>query len=116
MNDASNSAMLNQAQGLNKNVAALVAALRSAFTGNVSQGRFTCTASSSITVLDANVKSNSIVQLQDANSAAATLQGSSGRLYVDPATIVPGTSFTVKTASGSAAGTEIFTYIIATVA
>lgn len=115
MADNSNQQMLGQALGVNKNLGELISVLRSAFVGNASQGQFTCSASGSITITDANVKANSVIILNDVNSEAATLQGSANRLYVDITTIVPGVSFTVKTASSTAAGTEKFQYVIASI-
>jgi len=116
MADNSNSQMLGQALGLNKNFGQLISVMRSAFVGNASQGSFTCSASGSIVVYDVNVKANSVITLIDVNASAATLQGSAKRLYVDPTTIVPSVSFTVKTASSTAAGTEKFQYLITSVA
>lgn len=116
MADNSNSQMIGQALGVNKNLGELISVMRAVFVGNSSQGQFTCAAAGSTTVTDANVKATSHIQLQDINATAATLQGSAKRLYVDLATIIPGVSFVVKTASSSAAGTEKFSYIIANVA
>ena len=108
--------MLGQALGLNKNFGELISVMRAAFVGNASQGQFTCAAGASTTVTDANVKATSHIQLQDINADAATLQGSAKRLYVDLATIIPGVSFVVKTASSTASGTERFSYTVINVA
>ena len=74
--------------------------------------RFTMAAAPTMTVNDAYIgSSSSRVMLTPANASAAVLQGGADALYVD--TKVGGTSFVVRTASGSAAtGSEIFDYVI----
>lgn len=74
-------------------------------------GTFTLAAAATTTVTQPAVRSTSVIQLTATNAAAGTLQGSAKALYVSA--IVPGTSFTVATASGaSAAGTETFSYSV----
>lgn len=86
-----------------------------AFQGRITQGTFTFPAAATVTVAQAAVQANSNISLTPQNAAAGTLVGSSKSPYVDVATIVPGTGFTVKTADGtSAAGTEKFQYQITT--
>lgn len=68
-----------------------------------SLGLFTTTAAATIVVLNPNVTANSIIQLQAVNANAATMQGAANALYVDRAVIVPGVSFSVKTANAAAA-------------
>lgn len=74
---------------------------------------FTLGAASSTTVSDSRMQSSSFVSFTPANAAAATLDQSTKSLYVDTGSTVPGESFTVRTADGTAAaGTEIFLYNI----
>jgi hypothetical protein len=74
---------------------------------------FTLSAASSKTISDTRATTTSFIGLSPQNASAATLQSGAGHLYVSPADIVQGSSFTVKTADGSsAAGTEIFSYCI----
>jgi hypothetical protein len=107
--------MLGQAKGVNQNLATLISAIKSAFTGNAAQGQFTMAAANSATVPCTLVKSTSFIALTPLNAAAATLQSGVSSLYVVPASTIPGTSFTVHTASSTAAGGEIFGYIVANV-
>jgi hypothetical protein len=59
------------------------------------------------------VKANSVIQLTPANASAGTIMGSAKSIYISA--IVAGTSFTLTTASGTAAaGTEQFYYTINT--
>lgn len=110
-NSGSSSQMLSQAIGLNKNMSALIATLRSLFPLSAFSGSFTMAAAATKTVTDANVKASSTILLIDTNAAAATLQGSAKRIY--PSAISAGTSFTVSTASGgNAAGAEAFLYLL----
>ena len=105
-------ALLGMFQGANSNFAASAQAMSKAFVGNASIGTFTCAASATTTVTDANVKSGSAVVLVPTNAAAGTLQGSSKALYI----VAANGSFAAKTASGvAAAGTENFTYLVATI-
>jgi hypothetical protein len=79
----------------------------------LAQTTFTMAGASSKVISDARVRSGSFVGLTPINASAGTLQGSAGHLYVDASVLVPGVSFTVKTADGSsAAGTEQFAYVI----
>lgn len=71
---------------------------------------FTMAAGVSKTISDASVTASSCIVLTPTNAAAATLQASASSLYIT--SIVAGVSFDVHTASGSAAGTETFTYSI----
>lgn len=74
-------------------------------------GSFTLNAAASTTVLQAGIKANAMVKWTPTNAAAATLEGSAKALYL--ASISPGVSFTVATASGgNAAGTETFQYSV----
>ncbi len=98
-----------QAQGINQNLAGLVAVMRNAFPLSAFSGTFAMTAAATLTVADGNCQAASLIVLIDANAAAGTLQGSAKRLY---ATASKG-SFAVATASGAAAaGTEKFAYLI----
>jgi hypothetical protein len=110
-NSQSNSQMIGQAQGINKNLSELISVMRNAFPLSAFTGTFTCGAAASTVVNNANIKANSKVILTPTNAAAGTLQGSAKCLF--RSTIVAGVSFTVTTASGgAAAGTETFDYII----
>lgn len=111
---AGNYDLVNQAIGVNQNLAKLISTLANAFTGKVSQGTFTMAAAATKTVSDANVKATSAIIWSPTNAAAGTLEGSANKLYLS--TIVAGTSFTVSTSSAAAAaGTETFSYIIVNV-
>lgn len=71
-------------------------------------GTFTLTAAASHAVADPRVQAGATVQLQAANAAAGTLQGSAKSLYY---TVTPGVGFTVFTANATnAAGGEVFSY------
>ena len=103
-NNATSTAALGQLQGLNQNFAALVAAFKNAFVGNVG-GSFTMPASATYTVTNTSVTASSRIFLTPVNAAAGTLQGSAKCLYVTAAN----GNFVVATASGvAAAGTEHF--------
>lgn len=110
--DSNSSSMLGQAQGVTKNLAELVNVMRSAFSPmNVHQGQFTCAAAATTTVSDANVKAGSFIALMPTNAAAATLMAGSHSLYISVRN--EGASFVVSTAdAGSAAGSEIISYIV----
>jgi hypothetical protein len=112
MADSTSSAMLGQAQGLNKNVSDLVSIMRSAFSPmNVHQGQFICSAAATTTVADTNVKATSFITLAPQNAAGASLMAGSHSLYVSAK--AAGTSFTAATADGgAAAGSEIVSYLI----
>lgn len=74
-------------------------------------GTFTLGAAASTTVTDTAVAAASIIYWEPTNAAAGTLEGSTKKLYESAR--VPGTSFTVSTASGvAAAGSETFRYMI----
>ncbi len=76
-------------------------------------GTFTLAAAASTVVTQPGVKATSVVVLTPTNAAAGTVMGSAKALYVPVASYVPGTSFTVFTASGgNAAGTETFSYAV----
>lgn len=97
-----------------QNLSALVTAFRGLTAAAGTTGQFTMAAAASTVVPNVTVAANSIVLLIPANAAAGTLAGSVEAPYVDPVDIVPGVSFTVRTASGAASGTEIFSYAIIT--
>lgn len=108
----SDPAMLAQAQGINGNIGKLVQILSRLFPLSAFSGQFTMAASASKVVTDASCKVTSTIILQAANAAAGTLEGSAKHLYPAPAA----GSFTVATANAaSAAGTEIYTYLIVNV-
>lgn len=75
-------------------------------------GTFTCSAAATTTVANTAIASTSRVLLIPTNAAAATLVGSTKSPYVS--TVTAGTSFVVSTASGAAAGTETFFYVVIT--
>lgn len=72
------------------------------------EASFTMAASTSKTIADARVTATSHISLTPTNAAAATLMAGSAALYVSAR--VSGVSFTLTTITGSAAGTETFTY------
>jgi len=105
----SDQAISQAAQAISTNLAAITQALQAAFAGQANAGTLTMTATTSKIVTDSAASSSSLVMLFAQNAAAAALMGSAKSLY---ATSGSG-SFTVATADGtSAAGTEIFTYLI----
>ena len=105
-------ALIGAFNGANQNLSAIAKALSNIFVGNTSIGTFTCAASATTTVTDTNVKSGSAIVLVPTNAAAGTLQGSSKALYI----VAANGSFAAKTASAAAAaGTETFTYLVATI-
>lgn len=96
-------------QGKAQTLGLIAQALQNAFPLSAYTGKFTCTAAATTSVTDAHCKATSVVIPFQANAAAATLQGSAKCLYPTAGN----GSFTVTTASGgSAAGTEIFNYLI----
>ena len=100
--------VVTQLQGIVRQLTALVKAIN----GRVTSGTFTLAAAASTTITQPAVQALSTITLNPTNAAAGTLQGSAKALYY---TIIPGTSFTVHTASGgNAAGTETFSYTIQT--
>jgi hypothetical protein len=69
---------------------------------------YALTAAASFTLNNSNARTGMLVRLHPTNASAALLQGGADALYFD-GTVVAGTSFTLKTRSGSnAAGTETF--------
>jgi hypothetical protein len=105
--------MLSKVDGVNKNLAAIVKALTTAFVGQASVGTFTMAAAATKTVTDANVKASSYVLPFALNAAAGTLMGSANAIY----TTAANGSFTAATASaGNAAGTEQFAYLVLNIA
>jgi hypothetical protein len=105
----SDQAIAQAAQAVSTNLAAISSALQKAFIGQASTGTFTMSATASKAVADSNVKTTSQVFLFAQNAAAGTLMGSAKSLY----TTTANGSFTALTASGaSAAGTEIFSYLV----
>lgn len=105
----SNIDIVVQLQGIAQQLSALVAA----FSGRFSFGTFTLSAAATTVVPDTSVKSNSYIDWDPTNAAAATLMAGSKSLY--RSTVSAGTSFTLATADGTAAvGTETFAYTIIT--
>lgn len=107
-----NTAMLGQAQGLNKNFAKLNEIIQAAFSPmSVHTGTFTLAAAATTTVSDSTVKATSIILFMPVTAAAGTVMGSAKSLYVSARTA--GTSFVVATADGSSpSGTCTFAYLI----
>ena len=109
----SDQAILQAAQALSTNLASITKALQAAFVGQASAGTFTMSATASKVVTDSAAKTTSLVVLFAQNASAATLMGSAKSLYAASGS----GSFTASTASGaSAAGTELFTYLILNIA
>lgn len=91
-----------QLQGIVQQLSNLVAAIK----GRVTFGTFKLSAGTSTTITQPAVQSNSTIDLNPTNAAAAALN-----TYISA--IVAGTSFTV-TSTTPAAGTETFTYTVNT--
>ena len=110
MSDATDTAMLGQAKGVNQNLGELIGVFRMAFPLHSNTGTFTMTAATTKTVADTTVTASSTILLMPTNATAATLVSGANSPYISART--PGASFTVATAGGgSAAGTETFQYI-----
>ena len=101
------------AQGINQNLAALVQTMNSRFALAAFQGSLTMGAAASTTVTDAKTKGASVILLMPTNAAAATLEAGVGKPYVSARNA--GASFVLTCASGSAAGTETYDYVIVNV-
>jgi hypothetical protein len=71
---------------------------------------FTMDAAASKAISDKRITANSHISLTPTNVAAANLMLGASSLYISARTA--GVSFTVHTASGSAGGTETFSYSI----
>lgn len=99
-----------------RGIIAAIAGLRDPLSGLQDQagtvGSFTMAAAASTVVLNASIKSTSKVFLTPENAAAATLVAGVSGPYCAPADHVAGVSFTVRTATLVAVGTEIFGYRI----
>jgi hypothetical protein len=105
--------ILGQAQGLNKNLSDLVQVMRDRFALSAYTGSFTWSAAATKNVSDANVKANSLIFLMATESTAAALEAGAGKPYVSSRAAG---SFTAATANGSsAAGTEVYEYLIVNV-
>jgi hypothetical protein len=102
--------VVTQLQGIVSQLTALVKAIN----GRNIYGSFTMPNASSLTITQTGIKSNSTITLTPLNAAAGTIMGSAVSLYIS--SIVAGTSFTVATASGGAAGSSTgqFAYTILT--
>jgi hypothetical protein len=103
--------LVNTMKTANQNMSLLITTISGLFPRIT--GTFTMAAAATKVVTEPNIISGSIVQLIAANSAAGVLQGSNEYLYWNASANVPGASFTVATAAGTAAaGTELFYYIV----
>ena len=103
----------NNGSALVTNISKLISTLTGLLPFGGAFGSFTLAAAATTTVPNINVKANSVILLMPTNAAAGTLQGSAKSLYVSA--ISAGVSFTVATASAAAAaGTETFSFLIAT--
>ena len=98
------------------NLSALVDAFSGLQDASGTVGSFTFAAAASVVVPNVKIATGSLVFLMPQNAAAGTLVGSVESPYVAPADYVPGVSFTVRTAAGTAAaGTEVFAYRVVNV-
>jgi len=111
--NGSNDDMVSVGRAIVEAITELRQAFLSVFGVAATTGSFTMPAAASFDVPSTAIVAGSVVVLQAANAAAATLQSSAEALYVDAAAAVVGTSFSVKTGGGgNAAGTEVFNYTI----
>lgn len=95
------------AQGVARQIGQLVLA----FQGRMLSGSFTLAAGTTTVVAQASAKANSVVIPFATNTSAALIERTAG-LY--NSAISPGTSFSMSTQSGTAAGTETFNYLMLT--
>ena len=97
--------------GLN-NITRQLAQLNKALASRISSsGSFTLAAAATTAVTDPTVLATSMISLTPSNAAAGSLMAGTKALYVSAR--AAGTSFTVATADGTAAGgTETFLYSI----
>lgn len=98
-----------------QNISALVQAFAGLQDAAGTVGSFTFAAAASVVVPNVKVRAGSKIFLTPENIAAGTLVGSAESPYIAPVDHVPGVSFTVRTASGAAAGTEVFSYRVVNV-
>jgi hypothetical protein len=101
--------MSGYAQGINANLAKIAQTLASRFALSAFSGSFTCAASTSTTVTDANVKADSVVSLMATNASAGSLEAGANKPYVSARN--PGVGFTI-TGAGAAVGTEKYEYTV----
>lgn len=102
--------ILAQVQGINANIAQLVAVMKSRFALSASSGSFGCAAAVTTTVPNNFATTTSRIALNPSNAAAGTLQGSAKCLYISARR---SGSFDVSTSNGVAAvGTETFDYVL----
>lgn len=99
--------VVTQLQGIVRQLTAINQTLKGRFT----IGTFKMAAAASTTVAEPAVQSNSTISITPTNASAATLMHANG-WYISA--IVAGASFTVTLGTGSAAGTETFSYILNT--
>ena len=109
---SSNDDGVTMLRSIAQNIAALVQAFAGLIAVAGTTGQVTLAAAASTVVPNVTVQAGSVVILTAANAAAGTLVGSAESPYVAAADHVAGESFTIRTASGAASGTEIFTYQI----
>jgi hypothetical protein len=110
MADATSSAMLGQAAGLNRNLSDLVEVMRSRFALSANAGSATWGAASTAAITDTAAKLNSLIFLMATNAGAATLEAGSKKPYVSARSAG---GFTLTTADGtSATGGEEYAYLI----
>lgn len=112
---SSNDDGVTMLRAIAQNLSALVQAFGGLIGIAGTTGQFTMAAAASTVVPNVTVQAGSIVILQAENAAAGTLVGSNESPYIASADHVAGVSFTVRTASGAASGTEIFSYQIVNV-
>ena len=105
-------AMAGYAQGINSSVGKIAQLMATRFALAAFSGTFKCSASTSTTVTDANVKADSVILLMATNSSAGTLEAGANKPYVSARNT--GVSFVITGAS-AAAGTETYSYIIVNV-
>lgn len=91
------------------NISQQMGAWVKAYNGRNVSGSFTLSAGTTTVVSETNTTSNSVIGLNPTNASAALIERTAG-LYVSAYTA--GTSFSVSTQSGSAAGTETFNYVM----
>ena len=86
MSDATDTAMLGQAKGVNQNLGELIGVFRMAFPLHSNTGTFTMAAATTKTVADTTVTASSTILLMPTNAAAATLVSGVNSPYISTRT------------------------------
>lgn len=106
---ANDPSMSGYAQGINANLAKIAQAFNTKFALSAFSGSFTCSAATSTTVADTNVKANSVILLMATEANSGALEAGVNKPYVSARNA--GVSFVI-TGAGAASGNEVYAYTI----